>query len=391
MLNAILADDLTGAADTGVEFARAGWRTRVLRRGWQPADLRGAEVAVIDTASRADSAAAAYAAVRRAAERLQEAGCTILYKKVDSTLRGQIGAELDAVLDTVLDAVPHACGLPLAILCPAFPAQGRTLIGGVLRVDGVPAAQSAAGGDPRTPVHESHLPTLLASQTRRRIYAIERPPAGYACAALAAQWQALLPEGGIAVVDAGDEDDLAQIAQAAQLMAYSAAGEQKGVQEGQRGLVLAGSAGLARFVAANMAGERRPHVLIVCGSLHPKARAQLRALQEQPEGIAVHILATPEARTAGAAQQPVQGLAQEAAGWLTSHAVCGVIVTGGDTLDALLAALDAGGIDLEQALAPGIALGRIGGGPWAGLRIASKAGGFGDVNALVQAVRHLTP
>ena len=64
-------------------------------------------------------------------------------------------------------------------------------------------------------------------------------------------------------------------------------------------------------------------------------------------------------------------------------------MTGGDTLDALLAALDAGGIDLEQALAPGIALGRIAGGPWAGLRIASKAGGFGDVDALVQAARRL--
>ena len=45
---AILADDLTGAADTGVEFARAGWRTRALGPRWLPADLAGAEVVVID-------------------------------------------------------------------------------------------------------------------------------------------------------------------------------------------------------------------------------------------------------------------------------------------------------------------------------------------------------
>lgn len=383
MAYAILADDLTGAADTGVEFARAGWRTRVLRRDWQTADLRGAQVAVIDTASRSASTAAAYAAVRQAAEQIQEAGWAIIYKKVDSTLRGPIGAEIDAALD----ALHNTGGLPLAILCPAFPAQGRTLIGGVLRVDGVPVAHSAVGSDPLTPVHESHLPTLLASQTQRRIHAIERPPSGYTGTALAAQWQALLPEGGVLVIDAGDDADLTQIAEAAQLMTSFT------TEERQPRPLLAGSAGLARFVAGSLARARTcssgPPVLVVCGSLHPKARAQMRALQEQPNGIPVHVLATPEARTANAFQESAETLAQQAANWLASHAVCGLVVTGGDTLDALLAALDAGGIDLEQALAPGIALGRIAGGPWAGLRIASKAGGFGDVDALVQAARRL--
>lgn len=379
MLYAILADDLTGAADAGVEFARAGWRTRVLRRNWQPGDWRGAEVVVVDTASRAQDAAAAYAAVRHETERLLEAGAAIVYKKVDSTLRGQIGAELDATLD--------ACGLPLAVLCPAFPAQGRTLIGGVLQVAGVPAAQSAAGSDPLTPIRESHLPTLLASRTQRSVHAITRPPTGYTYTTLAAEWRALLPGGGVLVVDAGDDHDLAQIAEAAHFMAQSASGD----RAEQPTPLLAGSAGLARFVARSLAQARRPQVLVVCGSLHPTARAQVRALHEQVYDDTVQVLTTPAERAPDALQQPSRLLAQAAAAWLAAHAAAGVVVTGGDTLEALLAALDAGGIDLERALAPGIALGRVAGGPWAGLRIVSKAGGFGAADALLQAARHLIP
>lgn len=372
---------MTGAADTGVEFARVGLRTRTLRTGWRAADLHGAEVVVINTASRAAAVQVAYAAVRQTVERLSEAGAGVIYKKVDSTLRGPLGAELDAALD--------ACGLSLAVVCPAFPAVGRTLMEGVLLVDGVPVAQGAAGHDPITPVRASHLPTLLAGQTRRPVHAIARPPAGYSCAGLAAQWQSLLPEGGIVVVDAGDERDLAQIAEAAQALS--------------RPPLLVGSAGLARFVAANLVQRQKRRVLVLCGSLHPQARAQVRALQAQPLGEAVTILTTPPDRTPSAAQQPSRALAQTAADWLAEHAaagvvvtgvvVTGVIVTGGDTLDALLTTLDAAGMDLEQPPAPevmtGVALGRVAGGPWAGLRIVSKAGGFGPVDALVQAVRSL--
>ena len=325
----------------------------------------GAEVVAVDTQSRAAAPAAAYAAVHQTVERLEEAGATIVYKKIDSTLRGPLGAELDAALD--------ACGLPLAVVCPAFPAQGRTLIDGVLLVDGVPVAQGAAGHDPITPVQESHLPTLLARQTRRPIYAM-RPCRDDESDVLAAQWRALLPEGGIAVVDAGDDLDLAQIAQAAQVM--------------EQPPLLVGSAGLARFVAEGLAGGQQRHVLVLCGSIHPQARAQVAALRAQPPGEAVTVLTTPADRTPDAAQ-PAQVLAQAAADWLADHPAAGVVVTGGDTLDALLAALDAVGLDLEGPLAPGIALGRIAGGPWAGLRVVSKAGGFGAADALVQAVRHL--
>jgi uncharacterized protein YgbK (DUF1537 family) len=390
MVYAVLADDMTGAADTGIEFAQAGWRTRALRQAWQAADLRGAEVVVVDTGSRALAAAAAYAAVRRTAAHLAEAGAIIVYKKIDSTLRGHLGVELDAALD--------ACGLSLAVVCPAFPAAGRTLREGVLHVQGVALAQSAEGRDPITPVQESHLPTLLARQTRRPVLHWSR--------LLATGELPPLPSTGVLVVDALEEDDLARIARAALAAPQPA--------------LLAGSAGLARPLAAQMehaappsgqatggelpagaasevvgpiarsAGASAPDgpapILVVCGSLHPAARAQVRAVQAQCGG-AVTVLATPETPAAAAGSQAAaQALAQSALAALQAHSAAAIVATGGDTLESLLAALGAQGVDLERALAPGVPLGRIAGGPWTGLPIVSKAGGFGAPDTLVQAV-----
>ena len=137
---AIIADDLTGAGDAGVQFAAAGLRTRTLRDDWTPESLAGAEVVVVDTASRGLAAEQAYRRVAAAAARLQAAATQVVYKKIDSTLRGPLGAEIDAVLD--------ACGLNLALVCPAYPANGRTLQDGVLLVGGIPVAETPAAADP---------------------------------------------------------------------------------------------------------------------------------------------------------------------------------------------------------------------------------------------------
>ena len=163
---AVIADDLTGAGDAGVQFAAVGLRTRTLVGTWTEEHLRGAEVVVIDTASRGFSGAQAYSTVHAAAVRLQEPGLRVVYKKIDSTLRGAVGVEIDALLD--------ACDLALAVVCPAYPANGRTLSQGVLLVRGVPVGETAAAADPHAPVRESHVPTLLARQTRRSVHWLGR-------------------------------------------------------------------------------------------------------------------------------------------------------------------------------------------------------------------------
>jgi D-threonate/D-erythronate kinase len=366
----IIADDLTGAGDAGVQFAAAGLRTRTLRDDWTPEYQTGAEVVVVDTASRGLSAEQAYRRVAAAAARLQAAAIQIVYKKIDSTLRGPLGAEIDAVLD--------ACGLNLALVCPAYPTNGRTLEDGMLLVEGIPVAQTPAAADPHAPVQESHLPTLLKRQTRRPVHWLHRPPSGHTRTALAANLQALAAccraGGAVVVCDAQDHADLAAIVLAAQNLAQGLAP------------LLVGSAGLARPLAANLAAARNPGVLVLCGSLHPVARSQVRWL-ERANDPRVTILSAPA--QAEAYPDPAAALADEARAWLAAHAAQGIVVTGGDTLYAVLRALQAHGVDLDQEAAPGIPLGRIAGGPWAGLRIVSKAGGFGGPGALADAAQLL--
>ncbi|HEU4847364.1 MAG TPA: four-carbon acid sugar kinase family protein, partial [Rubrobacteraceae bacterium] len=149
----IIADDLTGAADTGVQLARAGYRTAVAFRDAPIPPADDLDAVALDTDSRAMPAGFA-------AKRVMEAGLTvreayIVYKKLDSTLRGPIAAELAAALG--------ASGRDRAVVAPAFPAAGRTTVEGVQLVRGVPVDETEAKDDPRTPVHEGHVPTLLAA------------------------------------------------------------------------------------------------------------------------------------------------------------------------------------------------------------------------------------
>jgi uncharacterized protein YgbK (DUF1537 family) len=118
----VLADDLTGAADAGVQFARHGLKTLVwLEEGTLPV----ADVVVLSTATRRDSPQVAQCKVTAACERLAHAGRELIYKKLDSTLRGNIIPEIEA------------CGREEAWLAPAYPALGRQIIGGRLFVSGV--------------------------------------------------------------------------------------------------------------------------------------------------------------------------------------------------------------------------------------------------------------
>ena len=123
----ILADDLTGAADCGLAFLRAGLPVTV-GLGAAPGP-----VAAIDLDTRRMSADDAAAAVREAAGRAEG----LVYKKLDSTLRGHVAAEIRAALE--------ATGLARAVIAPAFPAQGRTVRGGQVFVDGEPTGRGVEG------------------------------------------------------------------------------------------------------------------------------------------------------------------------------------------------------------------------------------------------------
>ena len=136
----ILADDLTGACDTGTLFAGRG---AVPVTVW-PAPAVAAPVAVLDTETRALPAAEAAARVRSI---VAAAPGARYFKKIDSTLRGRIGAEVAALLD--------ATGARSAIICPALPSEGRAVVDRVLFVGGLPVAETPVASDPEFPAGRS--------------------------------------------------------------------------------------------------------------------------------------------------------------------------------------------------------------------------------------------
>jgi uncharacterized protein YgbK (DUF1537 family) len=134
---AIVADDLTGAADAAALFAQAEFATVV---PLVPGAAPRADVLSISTESRELSPDEAGARVRSAVAGLRSAGGSppnILYKKLDSALRGQIRAELVAAID--------ALGEQCALVAPALPAERRTTVGGCQFVAGVPLERSSFG------------------------------------------------------------------------------------------------------------------------------------------------------------------------------------------------------------------------------------------------------
>ena len=190
MVLLIIADDFTGALDTGVQFAARGIKTRVVVGADAALTHQNADVLVVDTETRHLPAAQAYAAVEGLVQRAKYAGFAYLYKKTDSALRGNVGAELAALLSA-------SSSRQLAFL-PAFPQMNRVTKNGVQYIDGVPVTESPFGVDPFEPVRHATVTDLLAEQT-------DLPAASFP--ALAADGS-VPAEDGILVFDAATVDEL---------------------------------------------------------------------------------------------------------------------------------------------------------------------------------------
>lgn len=147
---AIIADDLSSATDCGAQVVRSGLSVVVPLGGYSlPAQARATQVISVDTDSRSLSPDRAYDKVRAAAQQLVTEGWTHFYKSVDSTLRGNLGAEIEAVLEVVKP--------DCAIIAPAFPKYGRTTVDGVQYLHDRPLHETEFGTDPTTPVIDADI------------------------------------------------------------------------------------------------------------------------------------------------------------------------------------------------------------------------------------------
>ena len=146
----VIADDLTGAAELGAIGWRHGLRAEIVRRG-QPSGR--ADLVCVDTDSRACEPAAAAKRAAAAAKLLRAAGAQWIYKKVDSVLRGQVTAELEAVM--------RQLKLKRALLLPANPSLGRTIKDGQYFVGGRLIHKTEFAHDPQYPRRSAQVLQLL--------------------------------------------------------------------------------------------------------------------------------------------------------------------------------------------------------------------------------------
>jgi len=396
----IVADDLTGAADAGACFAEAGLSTAI----WLAAPAHPvADVLVVSSESRD---APEHEAVRRAHAAISAAAgaglASWVYQKIDSALRGHPRAELVTTMAYT--------GVARALAAPALPSQGRTTVGGKQLVDGVPLTTTALG----EPNGADDVVALFRGQdgearvTLLDLATIRSDPLGL---------RRIMTGGrpGIFVADAECDADLRAVAGAA-------------IASGIR--LFAGSAGLARQLAEalplNGNAAQFPSivrdggpVLTVAGSRHPATARQIGVAADR--GIPIIRLDQPvidhsEASIAqvagGVATQLASGrhvvlttdglrlsavdgravaahLATIVALVTATVPVGGLVLTGGDMAAAVCAALGVEVLWVRGEVRPAIPWGVLAGGALAGTLVATKAGSFGEPDALVACIDHL--
>jgi len=394
----IIADDLTGAMDTGVQFSKVGLRTLLHLTS---ASVDDAEVVVLDTESRDDPPNVAYGKVTGAARRLKG---RIIYKKIDSTLRGNIGYELDGVMDEL--------GLKRALIAPAFPINGRTTFEGRQFVDGLPLLESLFSKDPHCPTTD-HIPTLVEGQSVRSVGPIPLSIVDQDAGALKEEVDKREEE--LLVIDALNEVHLLCIARVA---------AQQGIS-----CLACGSAGLAQALPFGFGFEsqkrrsskhspRAGPVLVVAGSHNPVTVRQIERAVSQLGAAVVEIdprdIEVTMERAASEAEKLISdgkdviittafkpyllersqvmtiGLGNLAADVAKGRSLCGLILTGGSIAFSACRALGVVTIEILEEVAPGIPAGVVlKGEEREGIKLVTKAGGFGEEDALLRAINHL--
>lgn len=372
----IIADDLTGAMDAAAPFARRGLVTHVVGHAADiDVALKGAaDVISINANTRhldPDRAATITADCVSRVARLRPG---ILFKKIDSTLRGNVAAETIAAI--------RAAGRPHVIVTPAMPGQGRTLVDGQVYIRGVLLCDTAIGRDQLNAPPTGPLDDILRAADPglpvRRVNA-----------------RAVVAQPGIDVVDCCEEEELRAVAAAVLPIADDA--------------VLVGAGGLAEALAETAFGPARAFpdpepgagaVTFIIGSRTPESTRQIERLRgsfaaacaviditpgmgltdgavERAKGAAVVVIrVAPQAET-GDANSVAHSLAVAAGKFLDQVPVSLVAMTGGDTAIAVLSHLGGTAIDVEGEVEAGVVYGSIGLGDKR-LRVLTKAGAFGN-------------
>ncbi len=372
---AVIADDLTGALDTGVQFTQWGYTAQLT----DTPEHSTAEVTIINTDTRNKTSEIAYHVTYNVAEKLDQH--VIIYKKTDSTLRGNPGPELQAILD--------ATGETNAILTPTHPPTQRRVKDGHLYIADKPITETDYVSEYRKKT--SYIPEILDIKTM--VHTVKTPES--------------IPPKGIAIFDSETENDLLLVA-------------------ARRTRVMAGSAGLANALCQTL--RNPPPVLTIIGSMRTETRIQaeqlkkrlgvatiplntFKALNQIPQdealrrakdaldlGQDVILTSTPSTETVEKTKQEakrqnilpeeleikITSALAETTETLLGYTLSGIIITGGATALAITKKLGIKNIQILDEVQPGVPVLKLD-----HLTAVTKAGGFGQSDTLIQATQYI--
>lgn len=423
----VVADDLTGSNATGVLLKKNGFISYTvlsLADIGNPA-LADCECLVVPTESRAIPAQEAYQRVSQALRALKSDGVKLYAKRIDSTLRGNLGSETDAFLDVLGPEY-------VAVCVPCFPSSGRVLVGGYLLVNGVPLQKTEVAQDPKNPITTSSAKQLFLRQSRYPLETIHLDDIACGADALAQRMRSAVDAGArILICDAVSLEDMETIADAliaAQIRFFP-------VDPG----VFTATAAKRLLPRPKVVGPGK--VLLAIGSVNGVARAQVKELLGDLDLFHTYLdvgeILESKARCAAEVERAA-GELLEAAPRYEYLAVIGsgidperrvpfepylerdhctvadlsnrigkafgdtvltvlrrnaevraLYSTGGDISAAINQEMGTAGLLLLDEVVPLACYGQLVGGEFAGLKFISKGGMVGDSKAMVTCARYL--
>lgn len=420
----VVADDLTGANATGVMLHKAGYSARtVLDRDSAPLDC---DCLLYPTDSRSIPGDEAYKRVREATAALRTDDTKVYAKRIDSTLRGNLGQETDAMLDELGQGT-------VAIAAPAFPSSGRIVCGGYMLVNSVPLHKTSASVDPKNPVHTSCVKDIFSAQSKYSVASVSLNTLRQGIESIKDRIVSLA-SGGTRIITfdcISDEDlDIISDAAIASGVPFISVGPGPSTRAAVRRLIT-----LKKKPSAGT-------ILLVIGSVNAVAKSQVDEVMPSREIFAS--IARPSVFVAGKAQREgeIARITNEVCSALGDFGVCAIIgegidpdkridlrdyekqngmtadelsvmingcfakitagvlrrgggkvkalyTSGGDITVAVCKELGVSSIDLCDEVLPLAAYGKLCGGEYSGLMTVTKGGMAGDKRALKDIIAYL--
>lgn len=208
MESVIIADDMTGSNVSNSLLAKDGFKVGTISDIDELENYKNYDALGIHTDSRGLIKSEAYNTVKINMEKLKNTNPTFFTKRIDSTLRGNNGAELDAMLDVL-------GGDSIAVVVPSFPDSGKIVIGNYMLVDGIPLEMTDVKNDPTSPISTSRVINIFKEQSEREVGVISMETILEGKEAIKDTMIALKDNGSeIILIDACTNEDIETIANA---------------------------------------------------------------------------------------------------------------------------------------------------------------------------------